>query len=176
MNDALQMLRLKKSELEEEGIRLRDKISAETFESKANKLAEFNEKLNQIRPAAKAAQLKLKEKQDSLTKYEEQEKLLHKSIEEFQHKIRQSITEMNNLKLQIEEKNSEREKNVLGIQEKVDLVQKFCESVENDLRNSFAGDYENLNSEILVRLAGWLDEEKVSLFFITITLLFSLPV
>lgn len=151
MKVALQNMKVKKIKLEEEGKRLRDKISPELFQQKANKLVEYNEKLNQIREEATAAQGNLKEKQELIRGHEEQEKLLQKSIEELQQKFRQSITEMNNLKLQIEEKSLERDKDLQGIQEKVDLVQKFCETVENDLRNSLSADYDHLNSEIMVR-------------------------
>lgn len=150
MKSVLQNLQRKKLQLEDERIRLRAKLCPEAFEDRANKLAEFNEKLNQIRPEVNAMKVNLKEKQELMAQHEEQEKLLQKSIEEFQHKFRQSITEMNNLKLQIEERRLDRDKSLMGVQEKVDMVQKFCESVEHDFRNSLSAEIENINSEIMV--------------------------
>lgn len=150
MGKTLQEMQEWKTKLFDEKNRLEKITSPEYLEEKTKEIQEKKEKLTSFNNSIEEVRRILNENQTSIAKHEIEEKHLQVSIDDTNNQINTSVTEKNNLKLQIEAKGAEAERQLSAVQSKLEKVQSLCDTRTNELKTKLNHEQETLRTEIAV--------------------------
>lgn len=123
-----------KAKLAEDKERLVSSTSASDLENTKEKLAKTNEKHQAFLDSMEEVRHLLWLEEEKGKQYHIAEVEMYKGIEAMQNKVNLTVTEANHLKLKIEAKKVDEERQIEAVQEKMKRVQLLCDTISGDLR------------------------------------------
>lgn len=152
MKKSLAIQQESKQKLSADKARLVKSLTPEIFEQTVAKLDKVESKMASFKAGLRDVKQLLEKEKKEIVANEQQVKINSDQLAHKEAQLKLAATEMNSLKLRIEDRTTEQSQQMTVMEEKLKRVTGFCQGLEDTLRAELQKEYDSNHGEVEVSL------------------------